>query len=400
MAGHPGPVGKPGEPALDDRHFFRRFHSEISLVRPGRAPTKGLCVSRHPTESQGLAVVNAAQSGVAEDAVAPLRGAPRAALIDDCSAGLEAEDECLSASTPAGALMDAQRLESIADALLASYDLDDRRNRVALPAREAIVAVVEQARRILFPGFYADEPLPAASRRFRVGTWLCQLHADLARIIDRALAHHAPDEPREGLRGRARLISAELVASLPKLRGQLRLDAQAALEGDPAAGSIEEVILTYPGFEAITVHRIAHSLYTAGVPHVPRAMSEFAHQRTGIDIHPGAQIGQRFFIDHGTGVVIGETTHIGDDVKIYQGVTLGALSVKRSLAGAKRHPTLADGVVIYAGATVLGGETVIGQDAVIGGNVWITSSVAPATTVLESRPRLDIRTPRKARPAE
>ena len=315
---------------------------------------------------------------------------------DGCTADLdEAEPPCQHRNPPGPGVMDQARLEAIADALLASYDLDDSQRRVALPAREAIVAVVEQARRILFPGFYADEPLPAASRRFRVGTWLCQIHADLARVVERALAHHAPAAPRAETREQARRISAEFVAGLPALRAALRLDAQAALEGDPAAGSIEEVILTYPGFEAITVHRVAHWLYQAGVPHVPRAMSEHAHQRTGIDIHPGARIGQRFFIDHGTGVVIGETTHIGDDVKIYQGVTLGALSVKRSLAGAKRHPTLADRVVIYAGATVLGGETVIGEDAVIGGNVWITSSVAPGTTVLESRPRLDIRTGRR-----
>ncbi|MCA9547708.1 MAG: serine acetyltransferase, partial [Myxococcales bacterium] len=178
----------------------------------------------------------------------------------------------------------------------------------------------------------------------------------------------------------ARRIAADFVACLPHIRMALKLDAQAALDGDPAAGSLEEVILTYPGFEAITVHRIAHWLYDAEVPYIPRAMAEHAHMRTGIDLHPGARIGQRFFIDHGTGVVIGETTEIGDDVKIYQGVTLGALSVHRRFAGAKRHPTLEDGVVIYAGATVLGGETVIGRNAVIGGNVWLTASVPPDTT--------------------
>ena len=186
-------------------------------------------------------------------------------------------------------------------------------------------------------------------------------------------------------------VSDGFLEALPHLRHALYLDARAALQGDPAARSVDEVILTYPGFLAITIHRIAHWLQRAGIPFIPRVMSEHAHTLTGIDIHPGASLGQRFFIDHGTGVVIGETTEIGDDVKIYQNVTLGAHSVQRDLAGAKRHPTIEDRVVVYAGATVLGGDTTIGHDAVIGGNVWLTVSVAPHTTVLESHPDLNFR---------
>ena len=163
------------------------------------------------------------------------------------------------------------------------------------------------------------------------------------------------------------------------------------MAGDPATLSVEQVILTYPGFLAITVQRIAHWLYGRKIPFIPRVMTEYAHAETGIDIHPGAQIGESFFIDHGTGVVIGETTQIGNWVKVYQGVTLGALSVSRDYAGSKRHPTIQDRVVLYAGATVLGGQTVVGEEAIIGGNVWLTRSVQAGTTVLESPKDLDIR---------
>lgn len=289
--------------------------------------------------------------------------------------------------------MDEDKLGALVDALVASYDADapEGPDRPRLPAREAIDQTLDHIRRVLFPGYYADEPLPRPSRRFRVGTWLCRLFEDLARITFRALAHDRPDHPAGAIRHEARAITERFVTELPALRRRLRQDAEAAFRGDPAARSVEEVILTYPGFHAITVHRIAHWLYDAQVPYVPRALAETAHARTGIDIHPGARIGERFFIDHGTGVVIGETTDIGDDVKLYQGVTLGALSVDRALAGAKRHPTLQDGVVIYAGATVLGGDTVIGRGAVIGGNVWLTHSVAPYTRVMEGPPTLDYR---------
>lgn len=176
-------------------------------------------------------------------------------------------------------------------------------------------------------------------------------------------------------------ICVQYFQSLPALAKIIDLDAEAAFQGDPAARSVEEVIVSYPGFYAIAVHRLAHALHLLGVPLLPRLMSEYAHERTGIDIHPGATIGESFFIDHGTGVVIGETSKIGKNVKIYQGVTLGALSVKKRLQNIKRHPTIEDDVVIYANSTILGGETVVGAGSVIGGNVWLTHSVAAGSKV-------------------
>jgi serine O-acetyltransferase len=176
-------------------------------------------------------------------------------------------------------------------------------------------------------------------------------------------------------------ICAQYFQSLPTLAHMIDRDAEAAFQGDPAAHSIEEVIVSYPGFYAIAVHRLAHALHLLGVPLLPRLMSEYAHERTGIDIHPSATIGESFFIDHGTGVVIGETSKIGKNVKIYQGVTLGALSVKKRLQNTKRHPTIEDDVVIYANSTILGGETVVGAGSVIGGNVWLTQSVAAGSKI-------------------
>ncbi len=193
----------------------------------------------------------------------------------------------------------------------------------------------------------------------------------------------------------ASAIVMELLEALPSLRRTLQLDAEAALRGDPAAGSLAEVLLSYPGMHALTVHRIAHFLYLRHVPLIPRMMSEIVHRRTGIDIHPGATIGEAFFIDHGTGVVIGETAVVGHRVKLYQGVTLGALSVPREdvsrARSRKRHPTIEDDVTIYAGATILGGDTVIGTRSVVGGNVWLTHSVPPDTKVIFDPPRLRYR---------
>lgn len=178
-------------------------------------------------------------------------------------------------------------------------------------------------------------------------------------------------------------VAARFFQSLSEIHRRLMLDAAAIERGDPAAANVDEVILAYPGFVAIAVHRIAHRLRELGVPLVPRMLSEWAHERTGIDIHPGARIGHPFVIDHGTGIVIGETAELGNNVKLYQGVTLGALSVNKSLASTKRHPTIESDVVIYANATILGGETVIGRGSVIGGNVWITSSVPPDSIVYQ-----------------
>ena len=176
-------------------------------------------------------------------------------------------------------------------------------------------------------------------------------------------------------------LEIDFFHKLPLIRAKLMEDAGALLAGDPAAVNITEVIHTYPGFYATAIHRIAHELLDMKIPFLPRILSEYAHQKTGIDIHPGATIGARFCIDHGTGIVMGETCHIGDDVKIYQGVTLGALSVQKELANSKRHPTIEDNVVIYAGATILGGKTIIGRNTIIGGNVWLTKSVPPDSTI-------------------
>src|SRR5258708_24762581 len=191
-------------------------------------------------------------------------------------------------------------------------------------------------------------------------------------------------------------MTLDLLARLPGLRLLLEQDVTAAYEGDPAARGFHEIIFCYPGLEAVTVYRIAHELWGLGVPLIPRMMTEYAHSKTGIDIHPGATVGRRFFIDHGTGVVIGETTHIGDGVKIYQGVTLGALSFPRDESGkilrnVQRHPTIEDEVVIYANATILGGKTVIGHHSVVGSSAWITPGIAPDPTVTIEDPRLRIR---------
>lgn len=301
--------------------------------------------------------------------------------------------------------MRTEQLENLTNRLIESYDAHPTRpdQGEPLPSMEAITEVMEEVRRLIFPGFYAAEHLSPTSRPYRVGHWLARLHQRLSSILALALAHERSCQPGDqaaqeiglpvdlDLCSYAEALCTRLLDQLPTLRAQLVLDAQAALKGDPAATNLEEIILTYPGFEAITTHRFAHLLYLEEVPYLPRALSEHAHARTGIDIHPGARIGASFFIDHGTGVVIGETTHIGDRVKIYQGVTLGALSVRRDLCGHKRHPTIEDDVIIYAGATVLGGDTTIGAGSVIGGNLWIIDSIPPQSSVIGKPPSFQMR---------
>jgi serine O-acetyltransferase len=223
---------------------------------------------------------------------------------------------------------------------------------------------------------------------YLTGERVARVRKDLAEEITKSLCH---DCRRLGqcdqipmCAEKAQVIADDLLGELPEIRSQLYLDVQAALAGDPAAKSEAEVIVAYPGLAAISAHRIAHFLYQREVPLLPRIMNEYIHHQTGIDIHPGATIGESFFIDHGTGVVIGETTIIGNHVKIYQGVTLGGLSVEKSMAGEKRHPTIEDDATIYAGATILGGDTVIGHDSIIGGNVWLIQSVPPFSRVYNS----------------
>ncbi|MEO6419563.1 MAG: serine O-acetyltransferase EpsC, partial [Polyangiaceae bacterium] len=245
----------------------------------------------------------------------------------------------------------------------------------------------------LFMGFYSTRALDQANLRQALAERLYPAYCSLVEQIERALRY-------DHWMGRASAVhpcaSGEevllrLFAELPDLRRHLNADVRAAYDGDPAAKNVEEIVFSYPSIEAIVAYRIANRLSVAGVPMIPRIIAEYAHSRTGIDISPAAQIGERFFIDHGTGVVIGETTVIGNDVKVYQGVTLGALSIpRRDEAGVKRHPTIEDGVTIYAGATILGGSTVIGAGSVVGGNVWLTTSVPPGSKVFgrgrEDRP--------------
>jgi len=273
----------------------------------------------------------------------------------------------------------------------------------ALPNYEQVVSCLEDLKEILYPGYRRREGLHIGNVTYHVGDLIDGLHDKLTRQIARALMHEdrvvkkvreCIDDTDYEAKGQAMAIT--FLERIPALREILATDAQAAFDGDPACKSIDEVVFCYPGFEAITVHRISHELRRLGVPFIPRMMSEWAHKETGIDIHPGATIGRHFFIDHGTGVVIGETCDIGEHVKIYQGVTLGALSFATDsdgnlVRGHKRHPTIEDRVVIYASATILGGKTIVGHHSVIGSSVWLTHSVEPHTTVTMEKPKLRMR---------
>jgi serine O-acetyltransferase len=283
-------------------------------------------------------------------------------------------------------------LTEITGRLLASFEEHGGINHldgVNLPSREAVVEITRDLLRLLFPGFYDREPIHSGE----IASHTAALVAAVARGLERELAKaQVADAPR---------LAREFLAQLPEIRATLQTDVVAAYEGDPAACSNEEIILAYPGIEAVAVQRMAHRLYQRHVPLIPRIMTEWAHNKTGIDIHPGAVIGSHFFIDHGTGVVIGETTRIGDRVKIYQGVTLGAKSFLkdehgRIVKGIKRHPNIEDDVTIYAGATILGPVT-IGRGSIIGGNVWLLESVPPGTVVYQEGGQTKMKTAAKDR---
>jgi serine O-acetyltransferase len=295
-----------------------------------------------------------------------------------------------------------ESLPEITEALVATYTECSRINHLAhkpLPSREAIVEVLADLIDILYPGFGRRQNLHMGNVEYHVGDAVDRLHDTLTQQIARVLRHdYCNESPDADFEAQAQQKAVEFLRRLPDLRLLLEQDAQAAYEGDPAAKSYHEIVFCYPGLEAVTVYRIAHELLLLGVPLIPRMMTEHAHSKTGIDIHPGARIGPSFFIDHGTGVVIGETCDIGAHVKLYQGVTLGALSFPRDAAGniirdMKRHPTLEDDVVVYANATILGGETVIGHHAVVGSSVWLTHSVEPYTVVSLEKPSLRIKGP-------
>ena len=289
-----------------------------------------------------------------------------------------------------------RRLAQAVESILDSYRRHGNINHIeatALPSRPRVAQLLDELMHLVFPGYFGEESVDELLSGYVVGERCARLYRDLTAVCYRALIVDGCSEQslaRADARTRGEEIAMNLLAAIPRVRDVLATDVQAALAGDPAACNSEEVILSYPGVQAITSHRIAHELYRLGVPMLPRMMSEVTHSRTGIDIHPGATIGPSFFIDHGTGVVMGETTLIGARVKLYQGVTLGALSVRgrEEARGKKRHPTIEDDVTIYAGATILGGDTVIGKGSTIGGNVWLTHSVAPGTTVVLDAPSL------------
>jgi serine O-acetyltransferase len=280
-----------------------------------------------------------------------------------------------------------RELEEAIDLVVSSYDGPEGINNLAsvdLPNKRQVLEALEHLKRVLFLGFYSTRLLTRDNLRFAVSEHLYSAREILVEQIERVVRY-------EGQVGRATArpegfgeeVVLALFGRIPEIRRILDTDVLAAYEGDPAASSIEEVVFSYPSLQAICTYRIAHELRELGVPLIPRILSEDAHSRTGIDIHPGAVIGESFFIDHGTGVVIGETAVLGSYVKLYQGVTLGALSISRSKLATqkKRHPTLEDRVTVYAGASIHGGETVIGEGSVIGGNVWITHSLPPGSKV-------------------
>lgn len=263
-----------------------------------------------------------------------------------------------------------------------------------LPNRSVIIDIVRDLKSIVFPGYFSTDTSATVFPEYYVGHRLNDIYDRLKNQIEIALLYHG-EEPEEAA-ARADRTTCGFFEQLPEIQRLLLTDVQAGFDGDPAAKSKEEIIFSYPGLFAIYVYRLAHILYKEEIPFIPRVMSEYAHGRTGIDINPGATIGEYFFIDHGTGVVVGETTEIGNNVKLYQGVTLGALSTRKGqqLANVKRHPTIRDNVTIYSNSTVLGGETVVGENTIIGGNTFITESIPANTKVSAKSPELVIKKPK------
>jgi len=285
--------------------------------------------------------------------------------------------------------------KKLVDDILATYDGDSGINFIDLtnlPVRESILNILDLIMELLFPGYTGKKNVTRGNIGFVVGEILCEIRDELCEQSERAFRHNCSSKDCEDCdcREMAEKTTEHLLSKLPEIRSLLKEDVGAAFDGDPAAKSFQEIVISYPYITAIATHRIAHELHLQKVPLIPRIMSESAHARTGIDIHPGAKIGKRFFVDHGTGVVIGETCVIGKNVKLYQGVTLGAMSFPkdergRIIKGGKRHPTIEEDVTIYAEATILGNITV-GAGAVIGGNVWLQKSVEPGVIVAVSKP--------------
>ena len=311
----------------------------------------------------------------------------------------------------------AQLMDGVAADIVGSLIFPESEHAAPIPEFESLVDMILRLKAIVYPGFRSNES--SCQKVFNeLRLQLEECHQIISRQIAIAISRHfeacedmahtdcGQSVPRKlekpaDIIAHSQQIATEYISRMPKIRASLLTDVKAAYVGDPACKNYDEVILCYPGLSAVTVYRLAHELYKLDVPFIPRMMAEWVHGETGVDIHPGATIGDHFFIDHGTGVVIGETCVIGEHVKIYQGVTLGALSFPQDEMGqlirdSKRHPTIEDNVVIYANATVLGGDTTIGRDSVIGSSVWLTASVAPATTVTMEKPKLRMRRPLQA----
>jgi serine O-acetyltransferase len=289
------------------------------------------------------------------------------------------------------------RIHPIVDKIVSQYDKDGRFHHIGpepMPSRQAIIDIIYKTVPILFPGFFSSERIDVFNAEYYVGQQVTELFEALTIQIQHAIRHDCIRFNKVCVRceERSHEIGCRFIEAIPDLQKMLSTDVRAAFEGDPASRHFDEIIFSYPGLFALAVYRVANWLHINDVPLIPRIMTEHAHGRTGIDIHPGVVIGDSFFIDHGTGVVIGETTIIGNRVRLYQGVTLGALSLNKEkcplLRDTKRHPTIEDDVIIYANATILGGKTVIGARSVIGGNAWLTESVPPDTSVFLKKPEL------------
>ena len=281
-------------------------------------------------------------------------------------------------------------LDELVDKMNCNYENMDLLNALGkrkFPDRDKIIVIIKAIRRLMFPGYFGQVSFEKTTSHYFAGEMISSIIEELKKQIITALSYDSDGKiPHDEIVDKAERICYEFACEFPNIQNKLMLDVEAGYDGDPAALSREAVIFSYPGFNAIFIYRIAHELYIRNVPFIPRVMTEYAHSRTGIDINPGATIGERFFIDHGTGVVIGETTTIGNNVKLYQGVTLGALSTRNGtlLQGVKRHPTIEDNVTIYSNASVLGGETIIGANSTIGGNAFVTESV-PANTRVSAK---------------
>jgi serine O-acetyltransferase len=288
-----------------------------------------------------------------------------------------------------------EQIDSLVTTVVSSYTAESHIipvDSAALPNRDTIIEILHLFRELLFPGYFGKQNIINTAIEYHIGDLLINLHDKLHEQICSVLKHQGMENDVQltSIEDQADEIINQFFEKIPQLRNVLATDVQAAFLGDPSADNISEVIFSFPGIFAVSIYRLAHELYLLSVPLIPRIMTEYAHSVTGIDIHAGAKIGTYFFIDHGTGVVIGETTEIGNNVKIYQGVTLGALSTRggQSLRGVKRHPTLEDEVTVYSGASILGGETVIGKGALIGSNVFIIQSVPVGTRVSVKNPEL------------